>query len=109
MKNRALYLSPILAAALLAGCQPSNEKLAERYEGRSPVPCRDGHDAARRQQRRQREGHHGPAADPGHAAHSMTLAKAHSREVRGPDPPSGLCYAGRERRPDFPDEEEISA
>jgi hypothetical protein len=49
MKNSALYLTPILAAALLAGCQPSNETLAERYEGVVGKYCLECHDAAGRE------------------------------------------------------------
>jgi hypothetical protein len=49
MKNRALSLSLILAAALVAGCQPSNEKLAERYEGVVGTYCLECHDAAGRE------------------------------------------------------------
>src|SRR5688500_12031019 len=49
MKNRALYFSPILAAALVAGCQPSNEQLAARYEGVGETYCLECHDAAGRE------------------------------------------------------------
>jgi hypothetical protein len=49
MKNRALHLSPILAAALAAGCQPSNEKLAARYEGVVETYCLECHDSAGRE------------------------------------------------------------
>jgi len=49
MKKRALYLSPIFAAALVAGCQPSNEKLAQRYEGVVGKYCLECHDAAGRE------------------------------------------------------------
>ena len=49
MKNRALYLSPILAAALATGCQPSNEKLAARYEGVVETYCLECHDSAGRE------------------------------------------------------------
>src|SRR5688572_2817543 len=47
--KRALYFSPILAAALVAGCQPSDEKLAERYEGVVENYCLECHDAAGRE------------------------------------------------------------
>src|SRR6185503_2955374 len=49
MKKRALLFSPILAAALTAGCQPSNEKLAARYEGVVETYCLDCHDSAGRE------------------------------------------------------------
>jgi hypothetical protein len=49
MKNRALCYTPILAAALVAGCQPSNEKLAERYEGVVGTYCLECHDSAGRE------------------------------------------------------------
>jgi hypothetical protein len=49
MKNRALWISPIVAAALVAGCQPSDEKLAERYEGVVGTYCLECHDAAGRE------------------------------------------------------------
>jgi hypothetical protein len=49
MKNGALYVSPILAAALVAGCQPSDEKLAQRYEGVVATYCLECHDAAGRE------------------------------------------------------------
>jgi len=49
MKNGALRLSPILAAALAAGCQPSNEKLAARYEGVVETYCLECHDSAGRE------------------------------------------------------------
>jgi hypothetical protein len=49
MKKRALYVSPILAAVLVAGCEPSNERLAERYEGVVETYCLECHDAAGRE------------------------------------------------------------
>ena len=49
MKNRTLCLSSILGAALVAGCQPSNEKLAERYEGVVGKYCLECHDSAGRE------------------------------------------------------------
>jgi uncharacterized protein DUF1592/uncharacterized protein DUF1588/uncharacterized protein DUF1587/uncharacterized protein DUF1585/uncharacterized protein DUF1595 len=50
MKKRALYSAPILAAMLVAaGCQPSNEKLAKRYEGVVETYCLECHDAAGRE------------------------------------------------------------
>ena len=39
----------MLAAALVAGCQPSNEKLAARYEGVVETYCLECHDAAGRE------------------------------------------------------------
>ncbi|HSC16215.1 MAG TPA: DUF1592 domain-containing protein [Gammaproteobacteria bacterium] len=44
-----MYISPMLAAALVAGCQPSNEKLAARYEGVVETYCLECHDAAGRE------------------------------------------------------------
>jgi hypothetical protein len=49
MKSRALYYTPILAAALAAGCQPSNENLAVRYEGVVGTYCLECHDSAGRE------------------------------------------------------------
>ena len=39
----------MLAAAIVAGCQPSNEKLAARYEGVVETYCLECHDAAGRE------------------------------------------------------------
>ena len=49
MKNRALFFLPIVAAVLVTGCQPSNERLAQRYEGVVETYCLECHDAAGRE------------------------------------------------------------
>jgi hypothetical protein len=49
MKSRALSLALILGGALVAGCQPSDEKLAARYEGVVGTYCLECHDAAGRE------------------------------------------------------------
>jgi hypothetical protein len=49
MKSRALSLSSLLAVAWLAGCQPSDEELAARYEGVVRTYCLECHDDAGRE------------------------------------------------------------
>src|SRR5688500_18536473 len=49
MKSRGNWFSPVFAAALVAGCQPSDEKLAARYEGVVGTYCLECHDAAGRE------------------------------------------------------------
>ena len=49
MKSRGNWFSPVFAAALVAGCQPSDEKLASRYEGVVESYCLECHDAAGRE------------------------------------------------------------
>jgi hypothetical protein len=49
MKSRALTVASLLAAALAAGCQPSDEELAARYERVVETYCLECHDAAGRE------------------------------------------------------------
>ena len=49
MKNGAISWSLVLAGALVAGCQPSDEELAAQYEGVVRTYCLDCHDAAGRE------------------------------------------------------------
>jgi mono/diheme cytochrome c family protein len=49
MKSRALAIAPVLAAALAAGCQPSDQDLAARYERVVGTYCLECHDAAGRE------------------------------------------------------------
>ena len=85
MKNRALYLSPILAAALAAGCQPSNEKLAQRYEGVVETYCLECHDSAGREAGLSLEN-----VDLDNVAAHPELFETVARKLRGRQmPPSG--------------------
>jgi hypothetical protein len=49
MNGRILSLSLLTGAALVAGCQPSDEELAARYEGVVRTYCLECHDAAGRE------------------------------------------------------------
>ena len=49
MNRRILSLSLLAGAALVAGCQPSDEELAARYEGVVRTYCLECHDAAGRE------------------------------------------------------------
>ena len=49
MKSRAFSLIPLTVAALVAGCQPSDEELAARYEGVVRRYCLECHDDAGRE------------------------------------------------------------
>ncbi|HJR68540.1 MAG TPA: DUF1592 domain-containing protein [Gammaproteobacteria bacterium] len=49
MNRRILSLSLLAGAALAAGCQPSDEELAARYEGVVRTYCLECHDAAGRE------------------------------------------------------------
>ena len=49
MKSRAPAVSLLFAAAAVAGCQPSDEELAARYEGVVSTYCLECHDAAGRE------------------------------------------------------------
>jgi hypothetical protein len=85
MKKRALYVSPILAAALLQGCQPSDEKLAERYEGVIETYCLECHDAAGREAGLSLEN-----VDLGDVAAHPELFETVARKLRGRQmPPPG--------------------
>jgi hypothetical protein len=85
MKSRALYLSPVLAAALAAGCQPSNEELAERYEGVVGTYCLECHDAAGREAGLSLEN-----VDLDNVAAHPELFETVARKLRGRQmPPSG--------------------
>ena len=49
MNSRAVPISFLLGATLLAGCQPSDEELAARYEGVIGSYCLECHDDAGRE------------------------------------------------------------
>jgi len=49
MKSKGLWFLPLVGAALVAGCQPSDEELAARYEGVVGTYCLECHDAAGRE------------------------------------------------------------
>ncbi len=49
MKSKGLWFLPLAGAVLVAGCQPSDEELATRYEGVVETYCLECHDAAGRE------------------------------------------------------------
>jgi hypothetical protein len=85
MKSRALSLSVLFVAALAAGCQPSDEELATRYEGVIESYCLECHDDAGREAGLTLEG-----VDFGDVAAHMELFEEVARKLRGRQmPPLG--------------------
>jgi hypothetical protein len=85
MKSRGNWFSPVFAAALVAGCQPSDEKLAARYEGVVESYCLECHDAAGREAGLSLEG-----VDLDNIAAHPEMFENVARKLRGRQmPPSG--------------------
>jgi hypothetical protein len=85
MKSRGNWFSPLVAAALVAGCQPSDEELAARYEGVVSGYCLECHDAAGREAGLSLEG-----VDLDNIAAHPEMFENVARKLRGRQmPPSG--------------------
>jgi hypothetical protein len=85
MKSRGMWFSPLVAAALVAGCQPSDEELAARYEDVVGSYCLDCHDAAGREAGLSLEG-----VDLDEVAAHSEMFENVARKLRGRQmPPSG--------------------
>jgi hypothetical protein len=85
MNCRILSLSLLAAAALVAGCQPSDEELAARYEGVVRTYCLECHDAAGREAGLSLEG-----IDLGDLSAHPVIFENMARKLRGRQmPPSG--------------------
>src|SRR5262245_5432320 len=85
MKSRAWSASCLVAALGLAGCQPSDEELAARYEGVVRTYCFECHDDAGREAGLSLEG-----VDFGDVAAHSELFEEVARKLRGRSmPPLG--------------------
>ena len=85
MRSRSLSISLIFLGALLAGCQPSDEELAARYEGVVDSYCLECHDSAGREAGLSLEG-----VDLSDVAAHPDIFENVARKLRGRQmPPSG--------------------
>jgi hypothetical protein len=95
MKSRTLSLS-LCAAALVAGCQPSDEELAARYEGVVESYCLECHDDAGREAGLSLEGvdFHDLAADPATFEEVARKLRARQMPPLGGPRPDAETYDG---------------
>jgi hypothetical protein len=96
MKSPVSSFSVLLGAALVAGCQPSDEELAARYEGVVETYCLECHDAAGREAGLSLEGadFHDLAADPATFEEVARKLRARQMPPLGGPRPDAETYDG---------------